>query len=338
MLGMQRQVLSRGQAFASGVTASGVQHRTRRGGPWQRLLPGVYLTTSGAPTLEQLAVAAVLYAGPNSLLTGAAALRAYRMQAPESHQVDVLVPASRQPASRDYVVIHRTQRMPASVGCDGVLRLAPEARAVADAARSLRDLSEVRAVVAGAVQQRRCRIEDLAAELREGPIRGSAQLRKVMQEVIDGIRSPAEADLRRLIITSGLPRPLFNPDLYVGGQFLARPDAWWPDAAVAVEIDSRRWLSARPSSRRPCAATPGWEPPESSSCTSPRIRCAPSRAESCGTLPARCRPAGACPGLRSASPPDYPSNAVSIERADRTPAGARDQATSRLTASPLASR
>jgi hypothetical protein len=75
MLGLQRQVLSREQALASGVTPSGIQHRTRRGGPWQRLLPGVYLTTSGEPAREQLTVAAMLYAGPASLLTGPAALR-----------------------------------------------------------------------------------------------------------------------------------------------------------------------------------------------------------------------------------------------------------------------
>jgi len=245
LIAHQDRVLSRTQAHDCGVTPGGIQHRTRRDGPWQRLLPGVYLTTSGVATSRQLEVGALLYAGPGSLLTGMAALRAYRIQGrdsrPEPCVVDVLVPHRRQCASHSYVVVHRTRRMPTSYGCDGALRLAPEARAVADAARSLRDLAEVRAVVAGAVQQRRCRIEDLAVELREGPIRGSAQLRKVLQEVIEGIRSPAEADLRSLIINSGLPRPLFNPDLYLGGQFLARPDAWWPDAAVAVEVDSRRW-------------------------------------------------------------------------------------------------
>jgi hypothetical protein len=184
----------------------------------------------------------VLYAGPDSLLTGLAALRVYRMRVPESRKVDVLVPVSRQRANYSYVVIHRTGRMPSSYTCDGgALRIAPKARAVADAARILHDLSDVRAVVAGAVQHGQCRIDDLAAELRDGPIRGSAQLRTVLAEVIDGVRSPAEADFRKLIINSGLPRPVFNPDLYLNGQFLARPDAWWPDAGVAAEIDSRRW-------------------------------------------------------------------------------------------------
>lgn len=241
LLAHQQHVLSRAQVQACGISPSSIQYRTRRGGSWQRLLPGVYLTTSGVPTREQLDVAALLYAGPGSLLTGQAALRAHRLSAPESHLVQVLIPADRRRADRNYVVILRTSRMPRSYACDGPLRLAPEARAVADAARSLRDLSEVRAVVAGAVQKGRCRIEDLAAEVRDGPIRGSAHLKAVLLEVTEGIRSPAEGDFRTLIIKSGLPRPLFNPGLYLGGEFLARPDAWWPDAAVAAEVDSRRW-------------------------------------------------------------------------------------------------
>ena len=63
----------------------------------------------------------------------------------------------------------------------------------------------------------------------------------MLAEVIEGIRSPAEADFRNLIRRSGLPVPLFNADLFVGGQFLARPDAWWPDAGVVSEVDSREW-------------------------------------------------------------------------------------------------
>jgi hypothetical protein len=35
--------------------------------------------------------------------------------------------------------------------------------------------------------------------------------------------------------------PLFNPSLYDGDTFIAKPDAWWPDAGVAGEVDSRAW-------------------------------------------------------------------------------------------------
>ena len=55
-----------------------------------------------------------------------------------------------------------------------------------------------------------------------------------------GIRSAPEAELRELI-TSPSAAPLYNPDLYLNGKFLARPDAWWPRAGVAVEVDSEEW-------------------------------------------------------------------------------------------------
>jgi very-short-patch-repair endonuclease len=66
-------------------------------------------------------------------------------------------------------------------------------------------------------------------------------LRSVLGEVAEGIRSTAEGDLRDLIRAAQLPMPLFNASLYVGDSFLARPDAWWPEAGVAVEVDSYEW-------------------------------------------------------------------------------------------------
>ena len=36
--------------------------------------------------------------------------------------------------------------------------------------------------------------------------------------------------------------PLFNASLHDGsGTFIARPDAWWPELGIAVEVDSREW-------------------------------------------------------------------------------------------------
>ena len=55
------------------------------------------------------------------------------------------------------------------------------------------------------------------------------------------MRSVAEGDLRTLISRAGLPAPLFNARLYAGKDFLAVADAWWPDAGVAAEVDSREW-------------------------------------------------------------------------------------------------
>ena len=131
--------------------------------------------------------------------------------------------------------------MPEFVFTDGAIRFADAARAVADASRELGSFREVRAVAADAVQRRRCRLDQLTEELAQAPVRHSAWLRRALAEVADGVRSVAEADLRRLIRATGLPDPVFNARLYIGPELLAVADAWWPDAGVAVEVESREW-------------------------------------------------------------------------------------------------
>jgi hypothetical protein len=145
-LAYQRGVLSRAQASGCGVTDSALRYRLRRGGPWQRLLPGVYLTATGQPTWAQRQIAALLHAGSDGVITGPAALLNYELQRKVPGIVDVLVPPERQRASAGFVRLHRTRRMPTSPVCDGPIRYAPPERAVADAARALADQVAARAV------------------------------------------------------------------------------------------------------------------------------------------------------------------------------------------------
>jgi len=112
---------------------------------------------------------------------------------------------------------------------------------VADAVAALTRLSEARTVVASAVQQRRCTVRQLSAELRERHDARDAMFRRVLAEETAGARSAPEADLQELIAAFSLPVPLFNPSLFLDGKFLACPDAWWPQSAVAVEVDSKQW-------------------------------------------------------------------------------------------------
>ena len=179
-------------------------------------------------------MAALLYAGPGSLITGPTALMHHSIRSgADLDVIDVLVPAERQRHSTGFARLHRTARMPSRTASIGPVRLALVPRAVADTARQLTSLRDVRAVVAEAVQLGRCTVSELATELGSGPIRGSAMFRSVLAEVAEGIRSTAEGDLRDLIRTARLPMPLFNPSLYDGDTFLGKPDAWWPDAGVS---------------------------------------------------------------------------------------------------------
>ena len=169
LMDQQFSVVSRKQLLVLGMKDDAMQWRLRAGGPWQVLLPGVYLGLTGAPNLPQKEMAALLYAGPGSLVTGPVALMHYGLRSPVLLEtVDVLVPTRRQRQSIAFVRLHRTARLPARGVSSGPVRLVPVARAVADTAWLLTELRDVRAIVADAVQQGRCAVPELAAELSGG--------------------------------------------------------------------------------------------------------------------------------------------------------------------------
>jgi len=242
VLRAQRQVITRRQALLCGVPPSTLDRYVAQGGPWQRLLPGIYLAVTGTATQDQREMAALLYAGPRSLLTGSAAMRRHRLRPAGPDVTDVLIPWQRKRQSAGFVRVHRTRRMPERLYVAGQIRFAKPARAVADAARSLTRFDDVRHVVCEAVQRRACTVAELTEELDAGPAAGSALFREALAEVGDGVRSVAEADFRRLILRSGLPRPVFNAQLFdADGIFIATADAWWQEAGVAAEVDSRAY-------------------------------------------------------------------------------------------------
>jgi hypothetical protein len=227
---------------SAGVTASALRHRLRPAGPWRSLLPGVYMAATGTPTTLQQEMAALLYAGSGSVITGPAALRCHHIGKAVPDLVDVLVPADRKRRDAGFVRLHRTTRMPGRIWQVGPVRYTLLPRAVADAARDMASLRDVRALVADAVQRGRCPVPELAAELTKGQKSGSALFRAALADVVEGIRSVAEADLKDLLVKARVPMPLFNPSLFgADGTFVAKPDAWWPELGIAIEVDSREW-------------------------------------------------------------------------------------------------
>jgi very-short-patch-repair endonuclease len=241
VLRSQHHVIGRDQALACGLSHAALRYRLRAGGPWRKLLPGVYLTVSGVVSADQREMAALLHAGPQSALTGMAAARHYGFQAPDASPVDVVVPMKVRRQSTSFVRVQRSERMPADVCVTGEIRFVMPARALADAARRMRGAREVRALIAQAVQQQRCSIEMLRIELEQGPVQGSAFLRAALEEVRDGIRSVPEGDLLRLLRRGRLPMPVFNARICDNGVLIAVADAWWPDAGVVAEVDSREY-------------------------------------------------------------------------------------------------
>ena len=120
LLDQQFSVVSRGQLLVLGMKNNAMQWRIRAGGPWQVLLPGVYLSQTGAPNLRQKAMAALLYAGPGSLITGPVAMMHHGLRSPVLLEtVDVLVPMRRQRRSTGFVRLHRTTRLPSRLVTQG---------------------------------------------------------------------------------------------------------------------------------------------------------------------------------------------------------------------------
>jgi hypothetical protein len=192
LLGQQHGVASRAQLLALGMPDRAMQYRLRTG-PWQALLPGIYLSVAEPPSFAQQEMAALLYAGPDSLVTGLAALTHHGIGSATGQHVpgspgdvgviDVLVPIRRQRLDVSFVRLHRTARIPARTLSAGPVRVALAPRAVTDAAWQLTSPADIRAVVTDAIQSGRCTLDELAIELNEGPIRGSATLRSVLAEL-----------------------------------------------------------------------------------------------------------------------------------------------------------
>ncbi|MEU4252139.1 hypothetical protein AB0F15_32435 [Amycolatopsis sp. NPDC026612] len=225
-----------------GMPRSSVYRRCLPGGPWRRLLPGVILLHPAEPTAEQRLRAGLLRGGPGAMITGLWALKRHGLhQLPEPGDVHLLIPHEREVTSAGFALVERTTRLPAAWTKEG-LPVAPAARAVLDGARRIRDFDVVQAMLAEAVQRRRCTAEQLDRELRRGSQRGSAIPRRALQALLKGAESVAEADAWEVWKLSGLSAADWNVPVFDRhGSFIAKPDAWCEDVAFAWEIDSRAY-------------------------------------------------------------------------------------------------
>jgi very-short-patch-repair endonuclease len=241
----QDNLFTRKQAIDAGLAASTLDGRA--GSTLARVLPTVYATFTGELTTAQRLRAAVLYGrlgGDDNvaILGGLAACHIHELRdAREVEIVELHLPHKRRLSDAGFVVVRRSKRFGPVWHLAG-LPLCSPARGAVDAARRRTRLDDVRSLLAEAVQRGKCTASELATELALGGSAGSKLARQVLAEVSDGIHSVAEAKLRILIRASSLPEPIWNADLFdKSGNWIARPDAIWPDAGLIVEVESREW-------------------------------------------------------------------------------------------------
>src|SRR4051812_45361049 len=261
---VHRRVLTAAQLKARGVSAAEMNEQCRSGGPWQQLLPGVFLLHPGPPTSEERLHAALMYAAresapgvpaqsrpeqphrplyPEAMITGLAALTLHGFtSAPpllSLERIDVLVPRLRRLRSAGCVRIVRTPALPTPQQVTGV-PVAPVPRALADAVSELADASAVRRLLTEAVRAGHCEPASVVRELSQAKLLGRPHVVDAVESLLAEGRAIAEDRLYRMVREYGLPDPVWNVDLRLpGGPHLGGLDAYWPEQAVAVELDTR---------------------------------------------------------------------------------------------------
>ena len=241
-------MLTPASAADVGVTRAHVRTALARG-HWRLIAPGVVLTRSADPERVDWAEAGLLLAGTSGALSGWDALRCKGIgdRTPPSAPVlvltrqhrsrrvgGVLIRLTNRPYSRWYVHALADQLAFAPV--------VPPARAVADAALWLPRRDSVRALVASAVRNERCRLSDIGAELEAGPRNGSGHLRAALDEIRAGARSAAEAEAIAQLRPAPVPPFEVNVPVLDGrGRLVFVIDIFWRSLRAALEIDSREF-------------------------------------------------------------------------------------------------
>jgi very-short-patch-repair endonuclease len=231
------RVLSRDDALRLGYSRKAVEHRVASG-RWQRVLPRTYLT-AGTLTWADRLTAAVSYAGSSALISGAAALVEDLDSVRRPATILVLTPYAAGHRSTRWVQVRPTGRMPQRRRAPGPAR-AEVARAVVDLALVTRRVDDVRALVTEVLRRRLCTVDELAAELDAGPRRGSAHLRRSIEEAAAGAWSAPEARVGSLLRRAGVPRFEQNAPIHLPDGTTVIADFLWRALRAILEIDSQK--------------------------------------------------------------------------------------------------
>ena len=242
----QDDLVTSAQLRDIGVPSSTSSGRSRRGGYWTRVLPGVYLVSGGRPDRRQRERAALLYSAPHGMLSGPTALRhlgvrSGRLQevsddhrAPEP--VHLLMPHSHHLLAAGFLEITRTRRWPDEQRVNG-LTLPSTARAIADTARRARTVREVTALVDECLRRGLTALEELMSELRDGPRQGSAHLRAALHARRQSAEHGVHGLVSAVIDGAGLSEPLWEARL-IGpeGEPVGAPLVWVDSIGLAIDL------------------------------------------------------------------------------------------------------
>jgi len=230
----QHGLITGPQAKGGGATRHAIQTRLDTG-RWVRVGGGVYRLAGVPVTWEQRALAAVLVAGPEAVVSHQAAAVLLGISGFRPGRVHITVPPAGS-ARNPLATVHRSPLGRQERSVRNHIPVTAPARTLADVGRTAtRDLLEE------AVDDVLCRRLVSLDRLADA---APARLRTVLQAWTPGALpgSPAEMALVRRLLDAGLAHPVRQ---YWIAAAHARVDLAYPAQRIAIELDSFRWHGGR---------------------------------------------------------------------------------------------
>lgn len=233
-------------ALAAGYGHPEIQ-RLCRAGTWHRLHRGVYVTapalaaaegSGGRHRLECLAVLLAL-GRPATAVSSTSAARLWSLPVRRDLERKVrLTDPLVWRRGRGFQVTRASLR-PDEVVTAGPLRLTSVARTLVDCAREWDEEDAVVAMDAALLRGRVTgdELRSALASSRRWP--GAATAARAVDLADGRAESPLETRGRLRIVGAGLPVPELQVEVHAEGRLVGVVDAWFDDAAVAVEFDGR---------------------------------------------------------------------------------------------------
>ena len=247
LLRLQRGVIATWQAEYAGLNVGAMRNLVRVG-RWNRLHRGVYAAFTGEPPRDAVLWAAVLRAGPRSLLSHETAAETYGLIGRASKLVHVTIPHAQRLEAVRGLVIHRSARDLEQIRGSGLPPRTMVEETVLDLAQAATDFDDVVALLARACQRRLTFPVLLRQSLDARPrSRWRAEIREAIGEVASGVHSPLEHRyLRNVERAHGLPAGDRQAHALQNGRAIFR-DVRYRKYQVVVELDG---AASHPAEKR----------------------------------------------------------------------------------------
>jgi hypothetical protein len=234
------------EALVTGYTHSEIRNLVASG-RWTRLRRGVLTATADLDHAREhgnehrVACLAVLLAlgRPEAIVSHSSAARLWQVPSPADADGLVRVTDPHRWRRGEGYLMSRAPLWPADRWRTGPIRLTSAARTLVDCAREW-PLDDAVVAMDAALLAGRLTPADLARAVEAARSWPGASRAVRAASLADGrAESPLETRGRLRIVGAGLPTPQLQAEIHARGRLVAVVDAWFDEAAVAVEFDGR---------------------------------------------------------------------------------------------------